>query len=149
MTHRKARRSMSALLDGELHGEPRAALDRHLELCRRCRRHLRELRAAETLLRTIPANLLPLSTVPENEARLLALARWWAPPPAPRTWPGPALLGLAATLGLALLVWVNAPAAGVVPAGHEPLVVASRVPTAFLAPNLAAPVSVPYTWSGH
>ena len=48
--------------------------------CPRCSDALGEQRAAESLLRRLPAGLLPLEPTPDSEARLAALARWATPP---------------------------------------------------------------------
>jgi len=138
--HPVARRLLPRLLDGDLPPSRQAALLRHLEGCRRCRRARAEFELSEALLRRLPAALVPLVATPEAEERLRALARWgegdavpgsgpsavlrraapsaaaprWSLLPGPllwRSWSVPAL-GTAAAAGLLALLLSVAPFGG-------------------------------------
>ena len=147
MKHREARRLLSPLLDGDLPRAAEAALRAHLERCPACRRILRQLEAAEGLLRGLPACLTPLDPSPSGEARLRALARWARPAPREPAWRPTAVGALAAAAALAVLVWLE-PQPGE-PPETSPLpsrvVLAAQMPFSFLAPSLEAPASLPYT----
>jgi anti-sigma factor RsiW len=149
VTHRSTRRLLSALLDDELAAAEEAAVRTHLESCRRCRRTLSELEAAEALLCRIPASLIPLDWNPGSEARLLALARWSPAPPRHPAWPLPALGALAAAAALVLVVWSGPQPEALLESGSSPsrAVVVARIPSSFLLPSLEATgAAVPYTW---
>jgi len=93
VNHFRARRLLAGLPDATLPAEREAEVRGHLAGCRRCRRHLRELEACETLLAELPGSLLPLEASREAESRLGSLARW---APGPET-------SLAERLGLSAL----------------------------------------------
>ncbi len=150
MTHRTARRQLGALLDGELRAAEEAQVRAHLDVCKRCRRDVRELRAAEELLRLMPANLIPLGSSQEGEARLRGLARWAgaaAREPAHTSWRQLAG-GLAAAAALVLVLAtespVHLPAMGA-EAPAEIVTVAARLPGASVVAN-AQPGLPSYSW---
>jgi len=161
VNHRRARRRLSALLDGELAPAERLAVDGHLDRCSRCRRELAELWAAEALLRRLPATVVPLDAGPLGTGRLALLARW-APPP--REDPGWRRAGLAGLTGLGVLSTAAAllmvlalsyppgiigpaePAAPAMGRGGRGVEVAARMPSSFLVPNLEASGGLAYTW---
>ncbi len=109
MNHRKARRLLACLPDRTLPAPVEAAVRDHAGGCPVCRRELRELEAAEHLLRRLPAGLLPREATPAAERRLAGLARWARP--APSHWAerlglqaagalaGAALIALVITMG--------------------------------------------------
>jgi hypothetical protein len=103
MIHWTARRYLAAIPDATLPGPLEARVLRHAQGCSRCRRQLREHRAAESLLQRIPASLIPLGGGAAAEVRLSGLIRW-APEPTPPVgrWRAPAL-GLAAALVAVML----------------------------------------------
>jgi len=148
MTHGRARRWLPALLDGLLAPAQEAAMRAHLEGCRRCRRRLAEHRAAETLLRAVPAGLLPLAASHEPDGRLRALARWAPARPEPQLgWQLPALGALGATLAVWAMVGLG-PSMPTPGAESPPraLVVAARMPLTFGAVDLVASAApIPYT----
>jgi anti-sigma factor RsiW len=133
------RRLLAALPDrtlpARLEGEVRA----HAERCRVCRRRLADLEASEVLLRLLPVSLLPERPSPVAEARLAALARWSAPPPAP-LWPGalriPALGALAAAATVAVVLSLGSWR----PVPNEPR------DQVLYAALYAGPAPIPYTW---
>jgi anti-sigma factor RsiW len=148
MRHGRARRKLPALLDGLLAPTQEAALRAHLEGCRRCRRRLAEHRAAESLLRAVPAGLLPLAASHDSNGRLQALARW---APARREsqlgWQLPALGALVATLAVWGMVGLgpSVPTRGL-ESPPRALVVAARMPLSFGAVDLvASSAPIPYT----
>ena len=149
MRHGRARRRLPALLDGLLAPAEEAKLRAHLEGCRRCRRTLAEHRAAESLLRAVPAGMLPLAASHDTDGRLQALARW---APARRAepklgWQLPAFGALGATLAVWSMVGLgpSRPTPGAEPSTRT-LVVAVRMPLTFGAIDLVASAApIPYT----
>jgi anti-sigma factor RsiW len=149
MRHGRARRRLPALLDGLLRPAEEAKLNAHLEGCRRCRRTLAEHQAAESLLRAVPAGMLPLAASHDTDGRLQALARW-APPrrsEPPLGWQLPAFGALGATLAVWGMVGLGP---SMSTRGTEPsmraLVVAARMPLTFGAVDLVASAApIPYT----
>jgi anti-sigma factor RsiW len=148
MRHGRARRRLPALLDGLLAPAQEAALRTHLEGCHRCRRRLTEHRAAESLLRNVPAGLLPLAASHDTDGRLQALARWAPARPQPQLgWQFPALGALGATLAVWGMVGLG-PSMPKHGAESPPraLVVAARMPLTFGAVDLvASSAPIPYT----
>jgi anti-sigma factor RsiW len=105
MNHWTARRLLAAVPDHTLPAPLEAEVRRHAGRCRRCRRHLDELRATEALLARLPRALVPLEPRPSADARLAGLARW-ASPPVP-TWGeriGVSAVGAAAAAALLAMV---------------------------------------------
>lgn len=80
MTHFRAHRLLTKLLDGGLPAETRRALQAHLRGCTACRRRLREHEAVEGLVRLLPQALLPARPDPAAQLRLWGLARWFVDP---------------------------------------------------------------------
>lgn len=80
MTHRRAARLLTALLDGGLSGETRRAVRAHVRGCPYCRRRLREHEGIEALVRLLPATLLPVVPDRAAQVRLWGLARWFVDP---------------------------------------------------------------------
>jgi anti-sigma factor RsiW len=80
VTHRRAARLLTALLDGGLPSETRRAIRAHVRECPFCRRRLRQHEGIEALVRLLPPTLLP--EVPDRAAqvRLWGLARWFVDP---------------------------------------------------------------------
>ncbi len=74
MNHFRAKRRLAGLLDGWLTAREEAGVRRHVAACRRCARHLWELRASEQLLRGLPHALAPRVWTPAGEAGLRAAA---------------------------------------------------------------------------
>lgn len=104
MMHWRARRLLVALPDGTLSARAEAALLAHVQRCERCRRELGEIERAESLLRRLPASLVPLDAAVPAAARLWRLGRW-APRlrvPDPERWNAP-VLGLAGALAVVAL----------------------------------------------
>ncbi len=89
MRHGRAKRLLSSLPDGLLEDRAEGEVRRHLAGCPRCRAELSALEASTTLLRRMPASLLPVTTTPAAESRLAGLARWAAGPEATRSFPLP------------------------------------------------------------
>ncbi len=116
MRHGRARRLLPSVLDGNLPPRQEAAVRAHVDRCRRCRRGLAELRAAEALLARLPATLVPREASPQAEARLLGLARWATEPPL--SWQDRGLSALGAFA--ALLLFVGLVEFGSVPPAAEP-----------------------------
>lgn len=80
MTHRRAARLLSALLDGELTPALRRDVRAHTRECAACQRRLRQDEAVEALIRLLPAALLPLDPTPAAQVRLWGLAHWFIDP---------------------------------------------------------------------
>lgn len=80
MTHRRAARLLSALLDGELTPALRRDVRAHTQACSACRRRLRQDEAVEALVRMLPASLLPFDPTPAAQVRLWGLAHWFVDP---------------------------------------------------------------------
>lgn len=148
MRHGSARRRLPALLDGLLAPAEREAVVAHLDGCRRCRRILAEHRAAESLLRAVPAGMLPLAASHETDGRLESLARWApARPEPPLGWRLPAFGALGATLAVWTMVGLGpSPTTADPGATARSVVVAARMPLTFGAADLvAAAAPIPYT----
>lgn len=99
---------LSAYLDGELTSAERSTIEAHLSGCDECQRELAALRKTRDLLRALPAPALPRAfTLPEQPAP----ARRGAAP----VWARPAQLvgGIAAMIGLGLLITTALPSFGV------------------------------------
>jgi len=99
------RERLSAYLDGELPHAERAALETHLATCEQCQGELAALRQTRALLRALPAPALPraftLPAQPTLAERGLRAPAW--------TRPVQALGGIAAMIGLGLLVATSLP----------------------------------------
>jgi anti-sigma factor RsiW len=80
VTHRRAARLLSALLDGELTPDLRRDVRAHTRECASCRRRLRQDEAVEALIRLLPASLLPFEPDSAAQVRLWGLAHWFADP---------------------------------------------------------------------
>jgi len=80
VTHRRAARSLTALLDGGLPPATRRALRAHARDCPACLRRLREHEGVEALVRLLPAALLPVEPDRGAQVRLWGLARWFVDP---------------------------------------------------------------------
>jgi anti-sigma factor RsiW len=80
LTHRRAARLLSGLLDGGLPPATRQAVQAHVRSCRFCRRRLREHERVEALVRLLPAALLPVEPDRAAQVRLWGLARWFVDP---------------------------------------------------------------------
>jgi anti-sigma factor RsiW len=80
MTHRRAARLLSGLLDGGLPLATRRDVQAHARACPFCRRRLREHEAVEALVRLLPASLLPVDPDRSAQVRLWGLARWFVDP---------------------------------------------------------------------
>lgn len=102
------RERLSAYLDSELATSERAGVQAHLADCEQCQRELAALRQTRDLLRALPAPALPrafalpLSPSPSERRAMPAWSR-----------PAQALGGLAAMIGLGLLISTTAPHPGV------------------------------------
>jgi hypothetical protein len=105
MMHWRARRLLWSLPDGTLAERVERALLEHVEGCERCLRELGEIQRAETLVRRLPAALLPLEVSPRALGRLRSLSRWGEgiPEPASERWSAP-LLGVAGAFAVAVVV---------------------------------------------
>jgi anti-sigma factor RsiW len=152
MTHRALRRRLHDLLDETLAAHDARVVRGHLAGCRACRRELRELEAAEALVRRLPAALVPLGGGAEASARLAGLARWAAPPAArPRTaiprWGVRAASALAAA-SLVWLAWLGPPRppAPGGPVTRSPMVLASLGSGSLGIPAVDVLSATPYTW---
>ncbi len=104
MIHWKARRLLAALPDGTLPAETERTVRAHLAECARCQRRMGEFELSESLMRRLPASILPLKTSPTSYPRLARLAAWSAEPdwPQPERWRAPAL-GVAGGLAAVFL----------------------------------------------
>jgi anti-sigma factor RsiW len=80
VTHRRAARLLTGLLDGGLPLATRSAVRAHARECPFCRRRLRQHEGVEALVRLLPPTLLP--EIPDRGAqvRLWGLARWFVDP---------------------------------------------------------------------
>ena len=138
MRHWKARRLLAALPDGMLPEDDEREVRAHLGDCAGCRRRLDQLELAESLLRHMPAALLPLERSPATHARLVSLARWSEEPelPAPGRWHAPviAVVGFVATLFVAATM-----------GSWSPVVQQSTIPTV-IAMQPPESVYLPVTW---
>ncbi len=111
MTHRRAARLLSALLDGELTPALRREVRAHTRECAACQRRLRQDEAVEALIRLLPVSLLPFEPSPSAQVRLWSLAHWFADPMAQaREWRrisavGALAFGLAAAFVLVVWGW--------------------------------------------
>ena len=98
------RERLSAYLDSELAATERAAVEAHLADCEQCQRELAALRQMRDVLRALPtpalprAFTLPVSPAPSERRAMPAWSR-----------PAQALGGLAAMVGLGLLIGTTAP----------------------------------------
>ena len=99
------RERLSAYLDGELSDAERVALEAHLPTCEQCQGELAALRQTRALLRALPAPALPrdftLPAQPTLAERRQRVPAW--------TRPVQALGGIAAMIGLGLLVATSLP----------------------------------------
>lgn len=135
MTHRRAARLLTGLLDGGLSPATRRAVQEHARSCVECRRRLREHEAVEAFLRLLPATLLPLEPTRGAQVRLWGLTRWFVDPVArARERYGLSAVGvcafaLAALLTLTVSTWIpfGDAAAGI-------LVVAQATPDTAMLP---------------
>ena len=111
MTHRRAARLLSALLDGELTPALRREVRAHTRECAACQRRLRRDEAVEALIRLLPVSLLPFEPNSSAQVRLWSLAHWFADPIAQaREWRrisavGALAFGLAAAFVLVVWSW--------------------------------------------
>lgn len=135
MTHRRAARLLSGLLDGGLAPATRQAVQAHARSCRFCRQRLREHEGVEALVRLLPAALLPVEPDRAAQVRLWGLARWFVDPVArARERFGLSALGvgafaLAAVLTLTVSTWsVGDDAAGLLVLAQASPDVASMLP---------------------
>jgi hypothetical protein len=103
-----AEETLSALLDGELHGEEAAAAQAHLDRCAGCRGSLETLRRTAGLLGRLERVVSPDHLVDELERRverrmvIRGPDRWWRLTSLPR--PRPLLLSTAASVVLLVCV---------------------------------------------
>ncbi len=74
MMHWSVKRRLSAYLDDELTTDEANHIRIHLEHCEKCRHHFREMQAAESLLRRMPASLVPERWTIAAEIRLRSAA---------------------------------------------------------------------------
>ena len=99
------RERLSAYLDGELSETERVALEAHLPTCEQCQGELAGLRQTRALLRALPTPALPraftLPAQPTLAERRQRVPAW--------TRPVQALGGIAAMIGLGLLVATSLP----------------------------------------
>src|SRR6185369_9369249 len=107
--------ALSALIDGELDGDERSALESHLAACAGCRDLVDDLK---TLGRAVADDAVP-ATPPDLAPRIAAALpeRAYAAPSlpaiAPRSWfRAPMPLAAAASFVVATLVWLAWPAGG-------------------------------------
>ena len=148
---------LSALIDGELGGQPLARVEAHLARCERCRARLAELRAADVALAALPASAVPGDLAARLARRIEAEApgRIAAPRDAPRrarrvaAWlalPAAAAAALALYLGLRPAASPEGPqvAREPLPApAAAPVPVAPAAPEAHLAAAPKAPGPAP------
>jgi len=80
VTHRRAARLLTGLLDGGLSAALRRDVQAHARACPFCRRRLREHEGVEALVRLLPASLLPVAPDRSAQVRLWGLARWFVDP---------------------------------------------------------------------
>jgi anti-sigma factor RsiW len=80
VTHRRAARLLTGLLDGGLPAATRHDVQAHARACPFCRRRLREHEGVEALVRLLPASLLPVEPDRSAQVRLWGLARWFVDP---------------------------------------------------------------------
>ena len=80
MTHRRAARLLTGLLDGGLPASTRRAVQAHARECPYGRRRLRQHEGIEALVRLLPASLLPVDPDRGAQVRLWGLARWFVDP---------------------------------------------------------------------
>ncbi len=113
MNHFRAKRRLSALLDGGLSEAEETEVRRHVSRCRRCARRLADFELTDALLQRVPLSVAPLEFDPTAHARLARLALWTDDPAPPRRerWTAPALgvAGLVLAFSLALSVQSFAP----------------------------------------
>jgi anti-sigma factor RsiW len=118
MTHRRASRLLSALLDGTLSPSLRRSVAHHAHGCPGCRRRLREHEAVEALVRLLPHSIVPCEPSRSAQRRLWALAAWFVDPVArARERMGLSAVGLgvfvlAAGLSVTVTGWQPAPGNG-------------------------------------
>jgi anti-sigma factor RsiW len=118
MTHRRASRLLSDLLDGSLTPPLRRSVARHAHACPSCRRRLREHQAVEALVRLLPYSIVPREPSRTAQRRLWALAAWFVDPVArARERLGLSAVGvgvfvLAAGLSVTVTGWEPAPSGG-------------------------------------
>lgn len=118
MTHRRAARLLSGLLDGGLPEATRRAVQAHARECRFCRRRLREHEGVEALVRLLPAALLPVEPSRGAQVRLWGLARWFVDPVAMArerfglSAVGLGAIALAAVLSFSISTWTIRSTAG-------------------------------------
>lgn len=134
MTHRRAARLLTGLLDEGLSLTTRRALRAHARACPACRRRLREHEGIEALVRLLPPSLLPVVPDRRAQVRLWGLAAWFADPVAhARERLGLSAIGvvafaLATVLTLAVSSWTFAAAR------LQGVVVAQAAPDAAMLP---------------
>ena len=110
MNHFRARRHLAAIPDHMLAAGLEARVLAHARRCPSCRRTLHEHRAAEGLLASIPAALIPLGSGAAAERRLQGLIRWAPEPVRPvGRWRAPALGAIAAIVAVMLELSVTLP----------------------------------------
>jgi anti-sigma factor RsiW len=80
VTHRRAARLLTGLLDGGLSPATRRAVQAHARACPACRRRLREHEGIEALVRMLPLSLLPAEPDRQAQVRLWGLAHWFVDP---------------------------------------------------------------------
>lgn len=136
MNHFRARRLLAGLPDGTLAPAREAEVRAHLAGCRRCRRHLRELEACETLLGELPTSLLPLEASRDAESRLGSLARW---APVPTTSPaerlGISALGAVTAAAMLALVLTQTGLGPTPTPGPQEVALAQVLPDSQLMPT--------------
>lgn len=112
----RQRESLSAYLDDELSASDMAEMRAHLATCAECQRELAALRQTRALLRALPTPALPRSFTLPTEPVIIGRAR--REPPG---WSRPlqALGGIAAMIGLGLLVSTSLPHPGATMAGSS------------------------------
>ena len=146
------RERLSAYLDSELAAPERTDVEAHLSDCDECQRELAALRQTRSLLRALPAPALPRAfTLPETPAPShRRAAPVWARP-------AQALGGLAAIVGLGLLIGTTLPhpgafrstaggssaAAPMAPSGVSGAATTAPTPTVDLQSRPLTPTSTP------
>jgi anti-sigma factor RsiW len=111
VTHRRAARLLTGLLDGGLAPGLRRAVREHAQECPFCRRRLREHEGVEALIRLLPHSLLPVEPSRGAQVRLWGLARWFVDPVAAAqervrlSAVGVCAFALAAVLSLTVSAW--------------------------------------------
>lgn len=105
MMHWRVRRQLSAYLDDELTTDEANHIRIHLSHCVKCRHQFREIQAAESILRRMPASLIPERWTLAADLRLRTAAGL---PRVVRSDPanGMAFRAAAATLSMAVMLFM-------------------------------------------